>query len=75
MKESVVEGTGKTYGRQWEEWAGFLRDTAGCHDPFLRDHKEEDKASRVAMFSKDRYEKGLRGKGATAAAAAIRQAF
>ena len=44
-------------------------------DPLLRDRMEVEKAPLIALYIKSRYDKGLRGKGATAAAAAIRFAL
>ena len=75
LRTSVVEGTSRGYDRHWEDWVSFLRDKVNGQDPWLRDRGEEDKACLVALFLKERHDRGLRGRAATAASAAIRLAL
>lgn len=72
---SVTEGTRRGYDRHWIEWCAFIERVGGHQDAFMRGYRAEDKAPTLALFLKDRYGRGLRDKGATAASAGVRLMF
>ena len=75
LRTSVVERTSRGYDRHWDDWVDFVRNEMSYQDPLMRDRREEEKAPLVALYIKGRYDRGMRGKGATAASAAIRLAL
>lgn len=71
----MTQGTGKAYERHWNLWCSFLSSVLECQDPLLKDVREDDKAPVVALFLRERYCQGLRGKEAAAVTAGIRIRF
>ena len=72
---SVLPATGRTYDRHWQQWEAFLNASTKVRDPLLSGVSEEDKSALVGLFLMQRYQAGLRAKGATAVTAGLRMHF
>ena len=72
---SVLPATSRTYDRHWQEWKTFLNGSTKVRDPLLPGVSEEDKSALVGLFLMQRYQTGLRAKGATAVTAGLRMHF
>ena len=76
----VVDSTIKRYQSGWAQWKTYLRSISNpddAIDPYLlKAANDRDRACRLGLFLKDRYEiKGLRDRAATGVIAHIRYHF
>ena len=65
----------KTYDGQWLGWCSFIEGLDWSKDPYLREESEESRAALVALYMRNRYDGGARGKGATSVTASLRFQF
>ena len=72
---SVLPATSRTYERHWLQWKTFLASTTKVTDPLLHGISDADKSALVGLFLLERYNTGLRAKGATAVTAGLRMQF